>query len=162
MSKKLTKISSTSERGAHIINAYEASHMKTLREAYPSHYSVKKEEAFKYCEDLMHELGGSDMRITGSCTNFFSVAFKYTDKETGEKRLAYITHANDYYVPYEYSTLTYEDFEKRWNENVSENIKAHTAKALAGHTVTSMEEAEFILKSAEAFSIMEALTGGAK
>lgn len=154
----MKKITATSQRGQHIIASYQSSHITSLSQAYAYSYSSEKAEAFKRCEDLMHELGGSDLRITGHNGNFFSVGFVYTDKETGEKRLAYITHAGDYYVPYK--GLTIEEFEKRWNENVTDDIKERTARALGGRIITSEEEAEGVLGLAEAFSQMQRLFGG--
>lgn len=54
------------------------------------------------------------------------------------------------------------NFAKKWDENVSDDIKARTAKVLneSNIDITSKEQAEGILQVATAFSAMQELFGG--
>ena len=49
-----------------------------------------------------------------------------------------------------------DDFKKRW-DNVDPDLKERTARALEGHEVSSVEEGEAILKTAEAFTALKKL-----
>ena len=147
-----TTINPDTKRAQGIIWAYKNSWRTTLEQAYTSHYSREKARAFKNCLCIMEAQKGHDMKITGKGTYSFSCAC-YGKNEKGEDGLIYFTSTRNYFIPLK-AEMSIKEFEERWGK-VSPNIKAHTANALKGRTVASMEEAEGILKLAEAFTAME-------
>lgn len=101
---------------------FERAYLRWLNSGYTelfdcyNSYSRKKEEAFRYCEELRDSFDGLGLRITSFNTNIFTVAFKvnvsdYVDaafnsmmgvsNETiaPEFYLFYITPAHNYYFP---------------------------------------------------------------
>ena len=56
-------------------------------------WSQAKEQAYQYCVDLMESLNGWGLKITGYCTNFFSVGFMY--EQEGKTYFARITASYD-------------------------------------------------------------------
>lgn len=149
-----TIINPNTKKGQSIISAYKASWRTTLQQAYPSHYSHEKARAFANCIAIMEACGGHDMRITGKNTSTFSCAC-YGKNQEGQDGLIYFTASGMYFIPLK-PEITPEEFEKRWRK-VSPNIKEHTANALKGRTITSIEEAKTILELAEGFTLMEKL-----
>ena len=53
----------------------------------------------------------------------------------------------------------FKNWSKSWNSDVSDDIKERTARALGDHAVTSMEEADSILRMAKAFTAMQKVLG---
>lgn len=82
-------------------DAYAAAYMTTLREAYPSGFSIAKEKAFDYCENLRREKGGYGLAIVSKNTFVFCAAFLYEDDATGETMLCYITPSHNYATKYD-------------------------------------------------------------
>lgn len=107
----------TTIRAAEIIAATNKKDQKIAREyctgvfrGYPSGYmpttyadiyaayktpSVNKRRAWAACKSLCAALDGYDIRITGRSAMFFSVAFRFTEPETGRACCAYITAKNE-------------------------------------------------------------------
>lgn len=56
--------------------------------------SQKKINAFGRCEQLMKDLKGTNMRVTGAGSHFFSCAFKFNFK--GGSLLCYITPSHNW------------------------------------------------------------------
>lgn len=77
---------------------YECSKYHTIYEAYKAP-SEKKVAAYNRCKNLMSEVGGHDMRITGRTCDAFSVMFPFVDRETDELYMAWITRSYDYACP---------------------------------------------------------------
>lgn len=61
-------------------------------------YSLKKERAYKRCEQIMQDMAGYDMRIVSYNSYYFSVGFCYDDI-LGNDCFCWITHKNEYYAP---------------------------------------------------------------
>lgn len=60
-------------------------------------YSKAKADAYDYCLRLCRDLDGHDLRIVSSNVYHFSVGFRFTDKETGKEKFAYITRDHNSY-----------------------------------------------------------------
>lgn len=78
--------------------SYELARFHTIYEAY-RHPSASKVAAYYRCKDLMREVGGCDMHITGHNSQTFSVMFPFVDRDTGELWMAWITRTYDYACP---------------------------------------------------------------
>ena len=83
----------------YITEMYERSNAKCLADVY-GNYSRAKEEAFKYCQRLMEEHNGEDLRILSYNTFIFTAAFIMWSEETGEALLMYITPSRNKIVPW--------------------------------------------------------------
>ncbi len=156
------KINSTTQRGERIVSSYNNSSATQLWHVYGT-YSSAKARAYQDCVDLCNSVNGYDLRITGACSNFFSVGFIFV--KDGIKCLAYITHCGDYYVPLEEAKPSdalndeewFKDFEKRYNA-LDPVTKEHLAKACPH--ITSREQAEGIMQLSEVFNILFKLEKG--
>ena len=73
-------------------SAYLNSTDETLMDVYKS-CSWNKIQAFRRCRDLMHKLGGWDLRILSHNSQAFTVGFTF--EENGIAKFAYIT--KDYF-----------------------------------------------------------------
>ena len=152
-----TKLNKTTQRAQHIINAYDNAWATELYQVYPTHYSSAKASAYKDCVALMNEVGGSDLKITGACGNFFSVAFHFV--KDGKYCLAYITHSDNYVIElrdaYDTDTMNdtewYENFEKDYN-GLCDTTKKHLANACPH--ITSREQADGIMRMSKMFDIL--------
>lgn len=58
--------------------------------------SIYKHRAYYYCERLMQEKKGNDLRIISHNGSVFSVGFKFTQNNI--PMFAYITKTNNYFV----------------------------------------------------------------
>lgn len=83
------------KRQTEIYKRYQDSTMYWLGDAYPSGYSYEKGRAWQYCIDLMHEKGGSGLKVISKNTFQFSAGFEYWDNETGKDMFVYITKSYD-------------------------------------------------------------------
>lgn len=155
--ENLAKINNGTQRANHIISAYDNAWATQLYQVYPTHYSGAKASAYNDCVELMKQLGGHDLKITGACGNFFSVGFIFV--KDNKKCLAYITHANNYYIELEDAIPSdsmnddewFNDFENRYNK-LSDTTKKHLANACPH--ITSREQADGIMKMSEVFDIL--------
>lgn len=152
-----TKLNKNTKRAEKIIRAYENAWATQLCQVYPTHYSSAKASAYKDCVEIMNDLGGSDLKITGACGNFFSVAFHYV--KDGKYCLAYITHANNFSIELRdaYDTDSMSDDE--WLDNLKsdydglcETTKKHLANACPH--ITSREQADGIMRMTKAFDAL--------
>ena len=78
--------------------AYECAKYHTIYEAYKVP-SENKVAAYHRCKNLMREVGGHGMMITGRNSETFSVMFQFEDRETGELYMEWITRSYDYACP---------------------------------------------------------------
>lgn len=83
----------------YITELYEKSSARCLADVYGT-YSHAKAEAFKYCQRLMAEHDGFDLRILSSNTYMFTAAFGFWSEDTGEMLLMYITPNKNKIVPW--------------------------------------------------------------
>lgn len=72
--------------------AYDHAQYSTIEQAYKT-CSEAKHKAFNRIWFEMKQNHGTDMRITGKSSNFFSCAYRYYD-ENNNLRLRYHTYAN--------------------------------------------------------------------
>lgn len=82
------------KRQTQIIINHERATARFLSEVYAS-YSVAKENAFRYCEELMYKYNGYDFRIISYNTFMFTVGFYYIDQDTEQEMFMYITPSKD-------------------------------------------------------------------
>lgn len=73
---------------------YLNSSATSLRDIYNS-WSMDKEDAFRYCQNLCFEYDGDRFRVIAGSFQFFSCGFTYR-KEDGREMFVYITHGGDY------------------------------------------------------------------
>ena len=78
-----------------IYNNYRSTTDRFLSDVYGS-YSRAKENAMRYCEDLMRRFNGYGLRIISHNTFTFTVGFMFSD-ENGVVNLMYITPNKDEY-----------------------------------------------------------------
>lgn len=71
------------------INRYKASELYSLNHAY-KHPSIRKENAWNYCINLMHDKCGRGLKILSYNTFMFTAAFLFRDKN-GFWNMMYIT-----------------------------------------------------------------------
>ena len=83
------------------ISRYNRSTAYSLRDVY-GRYSYAKEQAFRYCLDLMNKYNGRDLKIISYNTFRFTAAFIFNDPETGVIQFMFITPNYDCIVEYEY------------------------------------------------------------
>lgn len=69
---------------------YNMSDDTQLRDVY-GHWSDKKENAYRYCRELMYKYGGGGFRIISANTFMFTVGFEFAHPDTGKPMFAYIT-----------------------------------------------------------------------
>jgi hypothetical protein len=80
------------------IKAYQGATMTKLKEAY-NRPSWAKIEAYEKCKNLMREMNGYQMKITGyNCDAFSCGCIAY---HKGQKGLLYFTAYNTYFIPSE-------------------------------------------------------------
>ncbi len=90
-------ISGGSKRGQSLLAKASVNQGTTLRQVY-SRWSDKKEKAMNDCRKECNEDGGTDFRIISHCRDNFSVAWEYTNQETGEIMTKIKTRDNTYIV----------------------------------------------------------------
>lgn len=80
------------------IRAYQGATMSKLKEAY-NRPSWAKIEAYEKCKNLMREMNGYGMKITGyNCHKFYCGCIAF---HKGQKGLLYFTAQNIYFIPAE-------------------------------------------------------------
>lgn len=72
--------------------AYKKSTATSLRSVYGS-YSQAKENAWKYCEELMVKKNGHGLRVISANGWMFTAGFEY--EEDGKQMFMYITKTKD-------------------------------------------------------------------
>ena len=71
---------------------YKRSNLTSLRDVYSS-WSHAKENAYRYCRELMHEKNGHDFRIISANGWMFTAGFMF--EEDGKQMFMYITKGKD-------------------------------------------------------------------
>lgn len=93
----MVTVKSSTKKGLGFIQSHRRADARTLREVY-GRWSSAKERAYEECLGWCRETDGEDFRIISANTYGFSVAWYYTDKETGERVLRVETPTNTYIV----------------------------------------------------------------
>ena len=93
----MLRASYLTQKQSEMFRKYCNSGATSLHDVYKT-WSAEKEEAFKACLSDMKRNGGSDMRITGACQNFFSCAYRII-RDDGAY-LVYHTYANRFEFMY--------------------------------------------------------------
>lgn len=93
----VTFVKNTTQKGQRILGAYECAKYDDIYKAYkkPSSHKVA---AFYEIMNEMDRVGGSDMRITGAGSNYFSCAYKVEDEGHGFDYIIYHTQCNRFCV----------------------------------------------------------------
>lgn len=95
----LTLIKNTTQRGQQIIRAYENAKHDDIHKAYgkPSSHKV---DAFNKIKKEMELVKGTNIRITGAGSDYFSCAYK-AKSDDGKTYIIYHTHIRVYAVEIE-------------------------------------------------------------
>ena len=80
----------TNKRAKQITEQYERATATRLSDVY-GRCSEAKKRAFNYCNRLMQEYNGNDMKILSHNTFVFTAAFLFEDCETGAANIMLIT-----------------------------------------------------------------------
>ena len=80
----------TNKRAKQITEQYERATATRLSDVY-GRCSEAKKRAFNYCNMLMQEYNGNDMKILSHNTFVFTAAFLFEDRETGAANIMLIT-----------------------------------------------------------------------
>lgn len=93
---EVTFVKNTTQKGQRILKAYECAKYDHIYEAYkkPSNHKVV---AFNDIMNEMSRVGGSDMRITGAGSDYFSCAYTVKDG-SGFDYIIYHTQCNRFCV----------------------------------------------------------------
>ena len=59
-----------------------------------NYFSSAKAEAWEYCKELCKDYGGSDLKVIGANSNFFSAGFTFTEDDID--KFMFITHGGNY------------------------------------------------------------------
>jgi hypothetical protein len=89
------RLNKETKKAQGLIWSHERANKYTLKDAY-TNPSWRKVEAYERWRQACKDLKGTDFRITGASSHFFSLAFKYMNE--GKETLVYVTHANIYEI----------------------------------------------------------------
>lgn len=92
----VTFVKNTTQKGRRILGAYECAKYDDIYKAYKKP-STHKVAAFNDIMNEMVHVGGSDMRITGAGSDYFSCAYMVKDK-SGFDYIIYHTQCNRFCV----------------------------------------------------------------
>ena len=94
---EVTFIKNTTQKGQHIIRAYECAKYDDICKAYKKP-SINKVAAFNDIKKEMNRVGGTNIRITGAGSDFFSCTYKVRDEVHGFDYIIYHTRFNRFCV----------------------------------------------------------------
>ena len=90
-------IKGTSKRGQALLAKASRNEGTELRQVY-GRWSDEKEDVMRKCREAYKADDGENFRIISHCRDNFSVAWEYTDKETGETMTRVETYCNTYII----------------------------------------------------------------
>ena len=90
-------INGATKRGQELLARASRNEGTELRKIYGK-WSDKKENAMRDCRKECREDEGTDFRIISHCRDYFSVAWEYINKDTGEIMTKIKTASNTYVI----------------------------------------------------------------
>lgn len=90
-------INGATKRGQELLARANANQGTELRQIYGK-WSNKKEDAMRECKREYREDDGYNFRIISHCRDYFSVAWNYNNKDTGEVMTKIKTASNTYVI----------------------------------------------------------------
>ena len=93
----IINVNGATKRGQELLARARRNEGNELRNVY-GRWSNKKEEAMRDCKRECLEDKGTDFRIIRHCRDNFSVAWEYTNQETGEIMTKIKTNCNTYII----------------------------------------------------------------
>lgn len=165
---KYTVLKNTTKQAKTIIERYYNATATSLNDVY-NNYSIFKARAEKEIKDSMQENGGRGYKIISYCINNFTCGYiGIYEAENGAKykALYYFTHCNNIVIPLEQleeataeaengKKYDFEEFKKDYdslNPIIKEKLKDSNI------ILTSMSQAESLMKASKMFSVLMDLT----